>query len=159
MRFWFLCVLIAINANAEVVCKSALQKYFIKKVYEITLCKENGIEYDNIFQTSFSIQLEYKMSSSGNWIGKRAFQEISKQYALTPKEVQNYTKHFHNFFPNVQNGDKIKLEFSPKYGAKFYYNGNFFGDIKDIEFAIRTANIWLHPNSTFQDTRNFLFLK
>lgn len=143
--------------RAEVLCKTKLQRYYTLKVYDITLCKESGAEYENIFQTQFVVVLKYRTSSSSSWIGRRSLNEISKNYQLKQAERQFYQKHFDGFFPSVKNGDEIKMEFIPEYGAKFYYNGKFFGDIKDITFAIRTANIWLHPNSTFQETRNFLF--
>lgn len=157
MRFFLLVIIISIYANAETICKTKLQKYFMLKVYEITLCKEEHLDYNSIFQTSFSIVLKYKMSSSSHWIGNRSLSEICKNYQLTEEERKAYKKHFNGFFPSVQNGDEIKMEFSPKYGAEFYFNGKFFGKIEDITFATRTANIWLHPNSTFKGTRDFLF--
>ena len=97
------------------------------------------------------------MSSSSKWIGDNSLSEIEKHYNLTESEKALYKKHFDSFFPNVNNGDEILMQFNPKFGSKFYYNGNFIGEIKNITFAIRTANIWLHPNATFKDTRNFLF--
>lgn len=126
-------------------------------VYDITLCKNDGINYDSIFHTTFSITLKYRMSSSGIWIGRRSLSEISKHYKLTEAEKQAYKKHFDGFFPSVKNSDEIKMEFSHQHGAKFYFNNKLFGEITDITLAIRTANIWLHPNSTFKDTRDFLF--
>jgi signal recognition particle subunit SRP54 len=52
--------------------------------------------------------------------------------------------------------DEIKMDFDPNYGSTFYINNKFFGEIRDITFATRVANIWLHPNSTFKETRDFL---
>lgn len=150
-------LLLTKSVNAEVACKTKLQTFFLKHIYEITLCKEKEVQYEDIFKNTFSIELEYRMSSSSKWIGKRSLSEIQKHYNLTEKEEESYKKHFENFFPNVEDGDKILLKFDPKFGAKFYYNGVFFGEIKDIEFAIRTGNIWLHPDASFKDTRNFLF--
>jgi hypothetical protein len=155
--FLLLSLLLPRGVNAEVACKTKLQTFFLKHIYEITLCKEKEMRYEDIFKNTFSIELDYRMSSSGNWIGKRSLSEIQKHYNLTESEEESYRKHFENFFPNVEEGDKILLKFDPKLGAKFYYNGVFFGEIKDIEFAIRTGNIWLHPDASFKDTRNFLF--
>ncbi len=145
------------HSNADVLCKMRLQKYYMLKVYEITLCKESSVDYDTIFQKSFSIKLKYKMSSSSKWIGNSSLSEIEKHYNLTESEKVLYKKHFDGFFPSVKNGDEILMQFSPKFGSKFYYNDKLFGEINNITFATRTANIWLHPNATFKDTRNFLF--
>jgi hypothetical protein len=128
------------------------------KVYDITFCREGMVGYSNIFNTSFSIALKYKTSSSGKWIGKRSLSEINKNNKLTQDEQKSYAKFFDEFFPNVNSGDEIKMEFDPKKVAKFYYNGKFLGEITDSLLSVRTANIWLHPNSTFKDTRDFLFL-
>jgi hypothetical protein len=155
--FLLLSLLLTKSVNAEVSCKTKLQTFFLKHIYEITLCKEKELQYEDIFKNTFSIELEYRMSSSSKWIGKRSLSEIQKHYNLTEKEEESYKKHFENFFPNVEDGDKILLKFDPKFGAKFYHNGVFFGEIKDIEFAIRTGNIWLHPDASFKETRNFLF--
>ena len=126
------------------------------KVYEITLCKEEGVMYDDIFQTSFVIKFKYKMPSSSRWIGSRSLSEINKHYTLSDDELYAYKQQFNNFFPSVKNGDEILMEFNPQLGVKFYYNDRFFGNIKNQTLAIRFSNIWLHPNSTFVDTRNFL---
>lgn len=158
MRLLILLILISASANAQIICKTKLQQYLMIKLYNITLCRKVGVQYDNIFQTEFTIKLKYRTSSSSYWISSRSLAEIHKYYNLTVQEKQEYKKHFTDFFPNVKNDDEIKMEFIPEYGAKFYYNGQFFGEIKDKTFAMRTANIWLHPNATFQDTRDFLFL-
>ncbi len=89
---------------------------------------------------------------------KRECIEIDKQYNFTESEKVLYKKHFDGFFPAVKNGDEILMQFNPHYGAKFYYNGKFFGEITNITLAIRNVNILLHPNATFKNTRNFFLI-
>jgi hypothetical protein len=157
MRFFLIFLLISKYCSAEVLCKTKLQKYYMLKVYDITLCKESKTGYEDIFNTQFSIKLKYRTSSSSDWIGSRSINEILKNYKLTEQELKSYTEYFKGFFPSVKNGDEILMEFNPQKTAKFYYNGKFFREITDSILAVRMANIWLHPNSTFKDTRDFLF--
>jgi Chalcone isomerase-like len=147
----------ASNAKAELACKTKLQSYYGLKVYNITLCKNSDVNYDNLFNTSFSVNLHYLISSSSKWIGNKSLSEIKKLYKLNKEEQIAYKTQFDGFFPSVKNGDEIKMDFDPKSGVKFYFNGKFFGQITELTLAIRTANIWLHPNSSFKDTRDFLF--
>jgi len=142
--------------NNQILCKTKLQKYYALKIYDITLCRNKLTTYESIFQTKFSIALSYKKSSSGSWIASRSLSEINKHYKLTDKQKQDYAKYFEEFFPSVKNMDEIKMDFDPNYGSTFYINNKFFGEIRDITFATRVANIWLHPNSTFKETRDFL---
>ena len=65
-------------------------------------------------------------------------------------DINDNKKHFDGFFPAVKNGDEILMQFNPHYGAKFYYNGKFFGEITNITLAIR--------NATFKNTRNFFLI-
>jgi hypothetical protein len=156
LTLFILCALMCARCGAEELCKTKLQTYFLKEIYEITLCKNKDASYDDIFKTEFMVELEYKMSASGTWIGRSSLDEIKKHYSLNTKEEAEYVGVLNEFFPNVKNGDRITMKFEPQKGAVFYYNGSFWRQISDITFAKRIANIWLHPNARFKDTRNFL---
>ena len=145
------------NTHEDKVCKTQLQTYYMYKLYEITLCRNKNVVYDEIFKSNFSIKLKYKMSSSSWWLANRSFAEIAKQNNLTNEEKKAYKNILSGFFPNVNNGDEILLEFEPSVGATFYYNNKMFDTIADVGFAVKFANIWLSPNSTFIETRNLLF--
>jgi hypothetical protein len=147
---------VTFSSHAGMKCKAALQKSYMLNIYEITLCKQENASYEKLFETTFSIKLNYKMPSSGRWIDGRSFAEIKKHYALTKEEEVMYKKFFTGLFPSIKSGDEILFEFEPQTGGKLYLNGKFFAQITDKTLAERFANIWLHPNSTFKQTRNLL---
>ncbi len=152
-------LMLTINANAVEYCKSKVQTFLFMKLYTITLCKQTNITYNELFNSAFSIELEYHMKSSSKWISNRSIEEIQKHYNLSQDEKQKYLKEMLTIFPNITKGDKIMLIYQPHNGGKFYHNQKPIGKITDQTFATRFINIWLHPNSTFKETRNFLFEK
>ena len=153
----FIIFTISNKVYAKNLCKTAVQKYLGFAIYQITLCKEAEVKYENIFNNQFSLQIHYQKDSSANFLNNRSIFEIKKHYQIN-KEKEQFYRQTLKFFPNVKEGDEITLDFNPQNGIKFYYNKNFIGTIIDKDFATQFANIWLHPQSTFKKTRDFLFL-
>ena len=150
------CLMLTINANAVEYCKSKVQTFVFMKLYTITLCKQTNITYNELFHSAFSIELEYHMKSSSKWISNRSIEEIEKHYNLSQDEKQKYLKQMLTIFPNITKGDKIMLIYQPQSGGKLYHNQKPIGKITDQTFTTRFVNIWLHPSSTFKETRDFL---
>ena len=157
IRLFVVFLMLNINANAMEYCKSKVQTFLLMKLYTITLCKQTNITYNELFNSAFSIELEYHMKSSSKWISNRSIEEMEKHYNLSQEEKKRYLKQMLTIFPNITKGDKIMLIYQPQNESKFYYNQKPIGHITDQTFATRFTNIWLHPNSTFKETRNFLF--
>lgn len=158
MKKLFILLLFFSPAFGQEMCKSKVQTYFFKDIYTITLCKQNNESYNEIFYSQFSIELEYQISASKNFLTNSSIEEMESHYELTEEEKEFYKNKLHIIFPSIKKGDRIKLHYTYKEGVKLYYNNNFIGEIADSTFAYRFANIWIHPNAKFNDTRNFLFL-
>ena len=155
-KIFIVYLLFIANANAMESCKSTMQKFLFMKLYTITLCKQTNVSYNELFNSVFSIELEYHMKSSSKWISDRSIEEMEKHYDLSQDEKKKYLKQMLTIFPNITQGDKITLTYQPQNGSKFFHNQKIIGKITDQAFTTRFINIWLHPNSTFQETRNLL---
>lgn len=155
--FYCIILLFILNAFAGEACKSKMQTYFFKNIYIITLCKQKEYGYNQIFNATFSIELEYQISASKNFLTDSSIENIESNYNLTEEEKRYYKKTLYNIFPSVEKADKIKLYYHHQKGIIFYYNNNVIGEITDLTFAKRMADIWIHPNAKFKNTRDFLF--
>jgi hypothetical protein len=153
----FFFIFYSFNAFSKEICKSKVQTYFLKEIYKITLCRLEEVTYEKIFTSRFSIELEYRVGVSRDFLTKSSVDGIEKHYALTEEEKEVYRARLYNIFPPVSKGDSIKLYYDPKFGIKFYHNNDFIGESLDPVFSKRVGDIWINPRTQFKDTRNFLF--
>jgi hypothetical protein len=143
-------------ANSKEYCKTLLQRYAGLKIYNITICGAEGIKYSNIFDTNFTITLHYLKNSSSKWIINRSIKEIKEHYNLTREEERFYQKKLASF-PDIKVGDEVKMDFNHVKGIAIFYNNKLIIKIDKLDYSIKFANIWLHPDSTFKKTRDLYF--
>jgi hypothetical protein len=143
-------------ANSKEYCKTLLQKYAGLSIYNINICAAKDIKYNNIFDTNFTITLHYLKNSSSKWIINRSIKEIKKHYNLT-KEDERFYQETLTSFPDIKVGDEVKMNFNHIKGITIFYNNKLIVNIDKLDYSIKFANIWLHPNSTFKKTRDLYF--
>ena len=49
------------------------------------------------------------------------------------------------------------MNFNHIKGITIFYNNKLIVNIDKLDYSIKFANIWLHPNSTFKKTRDLYF--
>ncbi len=59
-------------------------------------------------------------------------------------------------FPDIVKGDRITGVFEPGVTAKFFFNGQPRGEIRDADFALRFFGIWLSPKTSEPKLRDAL---
>ncbi len=144
------------TANSTEYCKTILQKYALLSIYNITICGEKDVKYNNIFNTNFTITIKYLRNSSSKWIINQSIKEIQKHYILTKEEESFYREKFTSF-PNIKLQDEVKIKFNHVNGIRVYHNNKPIMNIADLDYSIKFTNIWLHPNATFKKTRDLYF--
>ena len=91
----------------------------------------------------FALSIRYMREIEGRDIADRSVQEIRKQGFVDEFKLAAWNNQMKNIFPNVEDGTVLSAVFIPGDRTTFYAGERQIGIIKDAEFTIWFANIWL----------------
>ena len=127
-------------------------------VYQAKLWTETSSFQPNAWhQHPFALELTYLRDAEGKKIAKRSIEEITKQKDLPSSKSQSWLSTLENLFPNVKKAQTIAGIYIPNYGAKFFHENNFLGDINDPEFSRSFFEIWFSNRTSAPELRKKLF--
>ena len=83
-----------------------------------------------------------------------------RELELEPLEQESqWALQLGQIWPDVKEQDRIMFYIDKEGRTRFYFNGNYSGSIRDIEFAKRFAAIWLDEKTSAPDVRKQLLGK
>ena len=91
----------------------------------------------------FALTIRYMREIEGRDIADRSAQEIRKQGFVDEFKLTDWNRQLKNIFPSVANGTVLSAIFIPGDRTIFYDGSRHIGTVKDAEFTIWFANIWL----------------
>ena len=110
-------------------CNHHKLKFFFKKIYDVYLCSnnKNSFLYTAIYQSDFSIFIEYNMGFESSYLIESSIESMSENFVMSKLQQQSYYNILANIFPNVEKGDIIEARYSkngmlnfPKYMIPIY---------------------------------------
>jgi hypothetical protein len=113
------------------------------EVYQATLWVAPGFSAGAFGEHGFALELAYLRDFSGADIAKRSLAEMARQATISDDQAQRWGEQMRALFPDVKTGARLTGIHQPGQGARFVFNGQPLGEIKDAEFARRFFGIWL----------------
>jgi hypothetical protein len=104
----------------------------------------------------FAIELIYARSLDGEQIAERSLKEMRRQGDIDAVAAERWLGNMKQLFPNVSAGDRVTGLNLPGTGARFYVNGNFRGEPREVDFARLFFGIWLSPRTSEPALRDAL---
>lgn len=96
----------------------------------------------------FALELEYARSLDGEKIAERSIDEMQRAGSLSEAQRQGWLAFMTKTFPNVAAGSRLTGLHRPGEMARFYFNGQPAGELRDPAFAQRFFGIWLGPQTS-----------
>ena len=145
-----------VSPNSDNLRGSMDFSWFMFDVYKANLWAKEGVE---IYSEPFSLELIYKRDFDGKDIISRSISELEGQ-GLDKKSLKLVEKNINNIFPNINKGDGILANYSPKSGVEFFLNREKkLGSITDLKVAKDFLDIWFSKKTSEKKMRKKLLGK
>ena len=95
-----------------------------------------------------ALELVYTRKLVGKLIAERSIKEMRRQRELSDDEASRWLSAMTQLFPDVKEGDRLTGFVVPGLGARFAFNGEVKGDVRDPEFARLFFGIWLSEKTS-----------
>lgn len=117
-------------------------------IYEGRLWTEEGFALAQYERHPFALELAYRRALSGRRIAERSVVEMRRQADFPASLAAAWQQRMEALFPDVQAGDRITGVHLPGVGARFWFNGQLLGEVRDAAFARHFFGIWLSPQTS-----------
>lgn len=141
-------------AEELILLGTSSQKWmFIFDKYDAKLWGEKrGTDNDQELVLEFS----FKRTIDGKKIGLDAIKELTKQN-VNESLIIRWTPFISTVFPDVTDGDRVKITYNPRTGITVHLNDVFrLGQQSDKVFSRMFMGIWLSPNASNKAMRKEL---
>lgn len=112
-------------------------------VYDIRLWAGEAPVVQGWPTAPLALELVYERSIKGSQIAERSLKEMKRLVPTPPARAAEWLSGMKQLFPDVKKGDHITGLHLPGIGARFFFNGQLKGDLRDPEFARLFFGIWL----------------
>jgi len=114
---------------------SGRMTFFAMHIYDIRLWVGDGfVDYPS---SPLALELDYARTLYGKLIADRSLKEMRHAEDIPDDKAERWLDAMRKTFPDVSRGDRITGVFKPGVSAKFFFNGQPRGEIRDAEFAQR----------------------
>lgn len=107
-------------------------------------------------QSPLVLELTYLRDFKGSDIARRSVQEMRRQGGMSFAQETAWETQMRVLFPDVRKGDRITGVYQPSGVARFWHNGRWLGEVRDLQFARQFFGIWLSPQTSAPDLRRAL---
>ena len=125
-------------------------RWFGLHIYDARLWADSGIFG---FAQPFALGVRYARDFSGDKIAQSSLDEIAHLGFGSPADRERWGAEMRRIFPHVAAGHELLGLNVPGYGARFYHDGKYVGEIAEPEFARAFFSIWLDPRTRLADLR------
>lgn len=124
-------------------------RWFGLKIYDAFLWGDGpAFRSDDPLAGKLVLELEYARDLQGSKIADRSISEIRALRYGNDSQHDDWLRMMKNIFPNVREGTRLGGVYEPDFGARFYLDGRFKGEIRDPEFARAFFSIWLDKRTS-----------
>lgn len=127
--------------------------YMFFSVYDAVLYAPKG-QFDA--RKKFALSLKYLREIEGRSIADASADQIRKQGFKDELKLAQWHDQMLKIFPDVDSKTVLTGLNVPGVGAKFYKNGKFIGEVRDVAFAKHFFDIWLGSKTVAPDLRRSL---
>lgn len=126
------------------------------RIYDARLWAGPQFEAMDFGLYPLALELTYHRAFTSAAIVQRSIEEIERQSAPTPTQVQRWQKALAAVLPDVQPGDRLTGLYQPGLGMRLWRGPQALGAIDDAELALRFFGIWLSPRTSEPGLRSAL---
>ena len=123
-------------------------RFLAFNVYDARLWTPVAVAPEQWAATPLALELQYLRKLDGQAIAERSLQEMKRQGEIAADTASRWLADMRRVFPNVAAGDRITGVHLPGEGARFFFNGQLKGEVRDPEFARWFFGIWLAPQTS-----------
>jgi hypothetical protein len=123
-------------------------RFFGMRVYDVRLWTTGPLAATDWENAALALEIEYARSVSGRTIAERSLDEMRRQAPIAEAQGQRWLAAMNEVFPDVREGDRLTGVTRPGESARFFFNGEFTGEVRDAEFARRFFGIWLSDRTS-----------
>lgn len=113
------------------------------RIYEARLWAPAPVTPDNWALTPLALEIEYERSLAGRAIAERSLEEMRRQGEIEHAQGERWLAAMSAIFPDVSAGDRVTGISQPVTTARYFWNGDFRGEVQEAGFARRFFGIWL----------------
>ena len=117
-------------------------------VYDARLWAASAVAAGDWARRPLALALTYVRAISGRRIAERSLDEFRRQQAIDADTAARWLDAMRRLFPDVAAGDRLTGVFLPGEGARFSFNGEPCGEVRDAVFARLFFGIWLAPQTS-----------
>jgi hypothetical protein len=117
-------------------------------VYDARLWTGEGFSAERAESAPLAIELEYARTLYGRLIAERSLDEMKREPGTTDEQGERWLAAMKQLFPDVAKGDRLTGVHRPGELARFFFNGQLRGELRDAEFARRFFGIWLSERTS-----------
>ena len=122
--------------------------YFGLHVYDASLWVQPGWSAERYAQTPLLLELRYARALPGARIAERSLLEMQRSGRVGAEQGTAWLSQMKTLFPDVRSGDRLTGCLLPAEGARFFFNAQARGTLRDAVFAELFFGIWLAPTTS-----------
>jgi hypothetical protein len=117
-------------------------------VYDIRLWAPEPVPAADAARLPLALEIIYTRSLNGRAIAERTIEEKRRQATIPADVAERWQAQMAAIFPDVRAGDRLTGVQRPGEAARFFFNGQPRGEIRDPEFTKLFFGIWLSPRTS-----------
>lgn len=125
----------------------AVLRFFGLRVYDARLWVGTGTSSD-LFDRELFLELRYGLSLKGERIAARSVDEMVGIGQGSDAQRRVWGEAMQRLFPDVNSGDRLLGQYSPRGPSRFFLNDRPLGVIEDPDFGRAFFGIWLDPRTS-----------
>ena len=130
--------------------------YFGLTIYDARLGVGERFDVLRVAQEPLALELQYARAIQGPSIAERSLVEMLRGGGVSAAQASRWLAEMTRIFPDVTRGSRLTGVQRPNESARFFFNGELRGEIRDPEFAPRFFGIWLSPQTSAPQLRQAL---
>lgn len=123
-------------------------RFLAFNVYDARLWTPAAVSPEQWAAAPLALELQYLRKLDGQAIAERSLKEMQRQGAIAADTASRWLAEMRRVFPDVNNGDRLTGVHLPGEGARFFFNGQLKGEVRDPEFSRWFFGIWLAPQTS-----------
>ncbi len=138
---------------------SGTYRWFGIKIYDAKLLVAPKFNGDFKQARPIALEITYDIDIDKNDLIETTLEEwesLEIGKSQTCQNQQLWAKQLEQVWPNLKQGDKLRLEIDIKNQASFYYNDDLTGAMQDVNFGTCFLAIWLDKDSSAPGLRKKL---
>jgi len=116
-------------------------------IYDAQLWSAEAVAGDGAAQP-LALALVYARQLEGEQIASRSLKEMSRIGRISDEQSARWLSAMTQLFTDVKDGDRLTGVQRPGLAARFFFNGQFRGEVADAEFTRLFFGIWLSPRTS-----------